>query len=414
VARIAVPRTRREVIMDGALDGIRVVEMGELIAAPFCARLFADYGADVIKVEPGTGDRARTWGPFPGDVTDAEKSGLYFFLNTNKRAVTLDADHDDGRAALHRLLRDADVFIHGMRPSLLAARGLDFDTLSRINPRLVMISVTPFGQTGPYAEWKAYDLNAFHLTAAGSRYLGRPGEPPLEPGTFIADFFGGYAGAAWGLAAVYGADAVGGGQHIDVSTAEVIAALFTGAQNIGGYAQDGVFEKRSGVGMRLGAPATIFPCKDGYVWMLALEPGQWKGLARAMGDPDWMQLEQFLDMYNRAQNVDAMNPLIREWTMEHTKQEIMDLCQANGCPTTAIYTVDEVANHPHLAERSFIATLEHPALGPMRAIGPPLRLTGSPGGPRRAAPMLGAHNDEVLGALARGDDVWRLTQPEAV
>lgn len=387
----------------GALDGMRVIEMGELIAGPFCARLFGDYGADVIKVEPPSGDAARRWGPFPHDEPAGEKSGLYFLLNTNKRGVTLDPDTPEGRALLHDLLRGADVFVHGMRPGQLRARGLDFDTLSRVNPRLVMISVTPFGQTGPYCEWNAYDLNAFHLTAAGSRYLGRPGEAPLEPGTFIADFFGAYAGAAWGLAAVFGVDTVGG-QHVDVSTAEVIAALFTGAQNIGGYAQDGVFEKRSGVGMRLGAPATIFPCKDGYVWMLALEPGQWKGLARAMGDPDWMQLEQFLDMYNRAQNVDAMNPLIAQWTMEHGKQEIMDLCQSNGCPTTAIYTVDEVANHPHLAARAFICEIDHPALGRVRDIGAPIRMPESPGGPRRPAPLLGEHNDEVFASLRRAGE----------
>ncbi len=394
--------------MTGALDGIRVVEIGEMVASPFCSRLFADYGADVIKVEPpGCGDRSRTWGPFPDDEPDPEKSGLFFFLNSNKRGVTLDVTRPEGRALLLDLLRTADVFVHGARPAQLRAWDLEYETLTAVNPQLVMISVTPFGQTGPYADWNAYDLNAFHLTAAGSRYLGRPDEPPLEPGTFTADFFGGYAGAAWGLAAVMGREIIGGGQHVDVSSAEVIAALFTGAQNIGGYAQDGVFETRSGVGLRLGAPATIFPCKDGYVWMLALEPGQWRGLARAMGDPDWMQLEQFLDMFNRAQNVDAMNPLIREWTMQHTKREIMDRCQENGCPTTAIFSVDEVASHPHLAAREFISTLQHPALGEMRDIGAPVRLPESPGGPRTAAPLLGQHNADVYGALP-GMDGTRL------
>lgn len=390
---------------DGALGDIRVVEMGEMVAAPFCGRLFADYGADVVKVEPPAyGDAARRWGPFPGDEPHPEKSGLYFFLNTNKRGVTLDIAKAEGRALFIELLRTADVFVHGARPAQLRAWNLEYDTLAAINPRLVMISVTPFGQTGPYRDWNAYDVNAFHLTAAGSRYLGRPGEPPLEPGTFSADFFGGYVAATWGLAAVTGRELIGGGQHVDVSCAEAIAALFTGAQNIGGYAQDGVFETRSGVGMRLGAPATIFPCKDGYVWMLALEAGQWRGLAKAMGDPDWMQLDQFLDMFNRAQNVDAMNPLIREWTMQHTKREIMDLCQANGCPSTAIFTVEEVAKHPHLAARQFINSIQHAVLGSMRDIGAPVRLPASPGGPRVAAPLLGEHNAEVYSALPGMDD----------
>jgi crotonobetainyl-CoA:carnitine CoA-transferase CaiB-like acyl-CoA transferase len=255
----------------------------------------------------------------------------------------------------------------------------------------------PFGQTGPYAEWNGYDLNAYPLSGASSRYCGRPGEPPLEHGTFAADFFGAAAAAAWGLAAVLGRARVGGGQHLDVSCAEAIAATFVGGQNIGGYAQDGVFERRTGVGMPLGAPATIIPCKDGYVWVLALEPGQWNGLAKVMGNPDWMQLEMFQDMYVRAQNADAIYPLIEAWTMEHSKWEIMERCQANGCPVTAVFTVAEAAEHPHLRERGYIVELEHPVLGRFRDLGAPFKLPASPGGPRVAAPLLGEHDAEVLG-----------------
>ncbi len=266
-------------------------------------------------------------------------------------------------------------------------------------PRHALISITPFGQTGPYSDWNGYDLNAYHLSGASSRYCGRPGEPPLEHGTFAADFFGAATAATWGLAAVYGRGSAGGGQHVDVSSAEAIAATFVGGQNIGGYAQDGVFERRTGVGMPLGAPATIVPCKDGYVWMLALEPGQWKGLARVMGDPDWMQLEMFQDMYNRAQNADAIYPLIQEWTMQHGKFEIMEKCQAAGCPVTAVFTVEEAAEHPHLKERGYIVELEHPVLGRLRGLGAPFKLPQSPGGPREPAPLLGQHNDEVYGTL---------------
>lgn len=385
--------------MPGPLHGVRVVELGQMVSAPFCAKVMADYGADVIKVEPPAGDVARSWGPFPGDAPDPEKSGLFFFLNTNKRGVTLDPAKPEGRTLLLDLLREADLFIENQRPQQMRAWGLDYGSISTLNPDLVMISITPFGQTGPYSEWNGYDINAFHLTASGHRYLGRPGQAPLEPGTFTADFFGAYAAAAWGLAALFGRELVGAGQHVDVSCAEVIAALFTGAENIGGYYQDGVFERRTGVGMPLGAPATILPCKDGYVWMLALEPGQWRGLARAMGDPDWAQLEMFLDMFTRAQNAEAMYPLITEWTMQHTKQEIMDLCQANGCPTTAVYNVQEVAEHPHLRERGFIRELEHPVLGKVKDIGPPIRLGEGTAGPVLPAPLLGQHNREVYGGL---------------
>lgn len=392
-----------------ALAGIRVVELGQMVSAPYCAKLFADFGADVIKVEAPmstglAGDLSRHWGPFPNDVPHLEKSGTYFFLNTNKRSVTLDVTKPKGREILRQLLAKADVLIENQHPQQMREWGLDFVSLQKINPRLVMISITPFGQSGPYCDWKGYDLNAYHLSGASHRYCGRPGEAPLEHGTFAADYFGAVSAATWGLAAVYGRALVaqsggGGGQQLDISCAETIAAAFVGGQNIGGYAQDGKFEHRTGVGMPLGAPATIVPCKDGYVWMLALEPGQWNGLAKVMGNPEWMQLDLFQDMYARAQNADAIYPMLQEWTMEHTKQEIMDLCQANGCPVTAVYNVAEAAAHEHLKVREYLVKLKHPQLGEITALGAPFKLPKSPGGPKRAAPQLGEHNAQVYGEL---------------
>lgn len=380
----------------GVLEGVYVVELGQAVSAPFCAKLLADYGAEVIKVElPGDGDVARSWGPFPGDEPHPEKSGLFFSLNTNKRGVTLDPGTEQGREQLLRLLARADVFIENNPPAQMREWGLDYASLCALYPELLMISVTPFGQTGPYADWKACDLNAFHLSGAGNRYCGRPDEAPLEHGTFSADYFGGYVAATWGIASLF-AEGENRAEHIDVSCAEAIAALFVGAQNIGGYAQDGVFDKRTGIGLPLAAPATILPCKDGYVWMIALEVGQWHGLVRAMGNPDWAEPEMFDDMTVRAQNADFIYPMIVEWTKELTKQEIMDLCQTNGVPSTAVYTVKDVAELPHLAERQFFRELEHPLMGPVKTLGAPVLLPESPAGPRRAAPLLGEHNDEIL------------------
>jgi len=385
----------------GALEGIRVLELGKGVSAPFCAKLFADYGADVIKVESPQGDVSRGWGPFPSDRPGPERSGLFFFLNTNKRGVTLDVSTPEDRDRFLKLVTWADVLIENNPPHSMRRWGLDYGTLSRLNPDLVMISITPFGQTGPYAEWKACDLNAYHLTGSGSRYCGRPGEPPLEQGTFSADFFGAYTAAAWGLSAVHGRARAGGGQHLDVSCAEAIAALFVGCQNIGAYAQEGVFERRTGIGMALGAPATILPARDGHVWVMALESGQWNGLRRVMGDPEWARLEMFQDMFVRAQNADMIYSLLEQWTVEHSKQEIMDLCQANGCPTTALFTVDEIATHPHLEERGYFVNVNHPELGAVRTMNAPVRLPASPGGPHEAAPLLGEHNAEVFDAIDR-------------
>ncbi|MBW2189914.1 MAG: CoA transferase, partial [Deltaproteobacteria bacterium] len=255
----------------GALQGYKVIDFGQMVSAPFCAKLFSDFGADVIKVESLEGDAARQTGPFPNDEPHLEKSGLFFINNTNKRGVTCDVSTEEGRALFLRLVETADILIENNLPAQMKAWGLTYDVLAEANPNLVAISITPFGQTGPYSGWNGYDLNAYHLSGASSRYCGRPGEAPLEHGTFAADYFGGVTAASWGLAAAYGRAVVGSGQQIDVSCAEAIAAAFVGGQNIGGFAQDGKFDKRTGIGMPLGAPATIIPCQDGHVWMLALE-----------------------------------------------------------------------------------------------------------------------------------------------
>ena len=381
----------------GALEGIRVIELGQAVSGPYCAKLFADFGADVIKIEsPNGGDIARGWGPFPADQPDPEKSGLFHFLNTNKRSLTLDVTEASGREEFLQLVAEADVLIENQRPRDMREWRLDWPELKGVNPELVMISITPFGQTGPYADWEGCDLNAYHLTGASSRYCGRPDEMPLEHGTFAADFFGAVSAAAWGLAATLGRGIVGGGQQVDVSCAEAIAAAFVGGQNIGGYAQDGVFDKRTGIGMPLAAPASIMPCKDGHVWMLTLESGQWNGLREVMGDPEWMRLDIFQDMFARGENADFIYSMIQEWTTEHGKMEIMDRCQAAGCPITAVFTVGEAAEHPHLKERDYIIDLEHEKLGRFKTLGAPFKLSETPGGPERAAPTLGEHNDEIL------------------
>lgn len=384
----------------GALAGIKVVEFGQVVSAPYCAKLFSDFGADVIKVELPAGDAARRMGPFPGDVPNPEKSGLFFINNTNKRGVTCDVASDAGRALFLRMLEWADILIENNLPRQMQKWGLDFETLHAANPRLVVISITPFGQTGPYSAWNGIDLNAYHLSGASNRYCGRPGEAPLEHGTFSADYFGAVTAATWGMGACFGREQVGGGQQVDVSCAEAIAATFVGGQNIGGYAQDGIFDKRTGVGMPQGAPATIVPCRDGHVWMLALEPGQWNGLRKVMGNPEWADLDLFQDMRARAENADLIYPFIQEWAMQHDKMEIMEKCQAAGCPITAVFTIAEAAEHPHLAARDYFVDIEHPQLGVVKNLGVPFKLPACPGGPNSPAPLLGQHNDEVYRDIA--------------
>ena len=160
---------------EGALAELRIVELGDGVSAPFCARLFADYGADVIKIEaPQAGDVSRQWGPFARDEPDLERSGSFFFLNSAKRSIRLDLDSPEDRERLRSLLRGADLFIENQRPARMREWGLDPARVAQLNPELVMISITPYGQSGPYADWNGYDLNAYHLSGASSRYCGLP------------------------------------------------------------------------------------------------------------------------------------------------------------------------------------------------------------------------------------------------
>ncbi len=382
------------------LEGLTVIELGDRVAAPYCGRLFAESGARVIKVESPAGDVTRRWGPFKGDKPDPERSGLFHFLNAEKESVVLELESESGRRQLRDLAAGADILIEGQAPGFLARLDLDYESLARDNANLVMLSLTPFGQTGPYRDWKGYDHNAYHLSGSGHRYCGRPGQAPLEQGTFLADFYAAIAGAAWALAAAFGRDVAGGGQHLDLATSELLAATMVGGWNVPGYRRHGFINSRTGIGLS-GAPASILHCSDGHAWVFALEPGQWKGLAKVMGDPDWMQLEIFDDVWKRGAERDVVYPLIEEWTRQRSKWEVMELCQAAGSPSTAVMTVEEFAKHPHIVGRGFIRSTggeEGGSVGeePMPDLGAPFRPSKGRIGLVRRAPRLGEHTSAAL------------------
>lgn len=379
------------------LEELTVLELGDRIAAPYCGRLFAESGARVVKIETPAGDVARRWGPFEGGRTDPERSGLFHFLNAEKQSVVLDLESESDRRAFLDLVATADLLIESQPPGMLAGLGLDYETLAERNPELVQLALTPFGQTGPYRDWKAYDHNAYHLSGTGHRYCGRPDDAPLEQGTFLADFYGATAGAAWSLGAVLGRERAGGGQLLDLSTAELLATTMVGGWNVPGYRRHGYVNKRTGIGLS-GAPASILPCADGHAWIFAIEPGQWTGLAKVMGDPEWMHLEVFDDLWKRGLERDIVYPLIEEWTRERSKWEVMERCQAEGSPSTAVMTVAEFAAHPHVVGRGFIGRTETADGRTMPNLGAPFRPSKGRIGLERGAPRLGEHTRIVLAA----------------
>jgi len=258
------------------LDGIRVLELGELASAALAGKMLADLGADVVKIEHTGGDRARSRGPFPGGVPQPEKSGTFLALNTSKRGVELDLGDEAGQRAFHRLLSHTDILIHDFAPPRAAGFGIEFESLRKLQSSLVMTSITPFGSTGPYRDYRAEEITLVHgggwaFLCPGA--LEQPDAPPLKPFGHQAHFQAGLAGAMATLAAFYRASRTGDGEHIDLSTQSYVATILE--QALPYYTYPGVVATR--LGQRGLNPWGIYACRDGLIFVATIEQDQWSG-----------------------------------------------------------------------------------------------------------------------------------------
>ena len=382
-------------MVENALAGIRVLDLGWGIAAPYCAKMLADYGAEVIKVEPLQGDPVRLYGPFPDDDPHPEKSGLFFHLNTNKLGVTLDLEHDGaGVAVLRKLVNRADAVIENWTPGFLASLGLPYQELQRTNPRLVQTSVTPFGQWGPYRDWQATEMVVF---AMSSRMYGH-GQPDREPLRYAPDvisFQAGASAAAATIAALWGAEAHGKGQWIDLSILEALAGNVDCRITVASYAGAAVGrEWRAGDYLR-GA----YPCKDGFILFGSGADRYFRRLCRAMGRPDLLEDPRWFTPEARPGHKDEFDAELLPWLLEKTRDEIFHLCEAERVMCAPVVTIDEVYKDPQLVFRSYFQDVAHPAVGEVKLPGAPFIMTESPWAIRRPAPLLGEHNHQVYGDL---------------
>lgn len=384
--------------MAGALSGLKVVELGEMVSAPYAAKLMADMGAEVIKIErPGAGDRARTRGPFPAGQADPEKSGLYLYLNTNKLGVTLDVARAEGFELLERLVDGADVLIHNVAPPDMDRIGLNFERMRRRNPRLVMTSITPWGLSGPKRDWRAEDLTLW--SAGGICYINgggaeHPEMPPLKTFGQQAGFQGGVHGAVAAMGAVFAAGRDGEGQHVDVSIYESLASIM-----------ELFFEYWPYMGMvasRLGQkpiqPLEVMECRDGYIYVCCVEEHQWRNFVELMDSPEWAGEEIFSDRLKRGVNWDALKVFLGEWVREQSVLDLYRKAQAKRVPFAPVSTMGDLLNSEHLKARGFFVEIAQPVAGTHKYPGAPLKYHRTPWEIRRPAPTLGQHNDEVFGA----------------
>jgi crotonobetainyl-CoA:carnitine CoA-transferase CaiB-like acyl-CoA transferase len=377
------------------LGAIRIVECGQGVSAAFGAKMLADLGAEVIKVEPPGGDLTRRRGPFPNDQPDPEKSGLFIYLNTNKRGVTADLSKPEGRELLGPLLEKADILIHNVPPYERVHQGLDSAQLCAKYPGLIVASISMYGDRGPRANWRGYELNASN--AGGWAYLSPgaspyPELPPLKPFGAQCDFQGGAHAALTSLAAMRHKLRMGKGQAIDVSEQEAIAAMLE--MNFMHWTYSG--RETSRLGSRALGPWFLADCEDGKIFVLAVEEHQWQSLVKLMGNPEWASEDIFKDRMSRAQNMDALKALMTEWIASWKVTDLYKAAQEARIPFAPVNTMQQMYESDHLQERKYFVQFDQPGVGKLTLPGAPSQYGKIKWALRRPAPRLGEQNEEVF------------------
>lgn len=383
-----------EQVDKGPLSGIRVIDIGTMVAGPVAATLLGDLGAEVIKVEqPGSGDTLRHLGPL-GETGD----GLWWNVEgRNKKSITLNLRQAEGQRILKELVKHADVVVENFRPGALAGWGLSWQDLEQVNPRLVMLSVSGFGQTGPYATRAGYDRVAL-ATGGALQISGYPDRPPVRPGTAVADYQAALFGAYGIMVALYNRDVSGGkGQQIDLSLYE---SVFRFTEDlVTAYDKLGVKRERTGNIHPAGAPCDHFEAADGrYIAFSVSSDRMYRRMCAAM--PELLDDERFATFANARANVEELNRVVAVWIKSLPVTELSDILDKEGLAYSFIYSIEEIVADPQYQSRGSIVTVENPRLGPLKMPAPQPRFSGTPAPPMQAAPALGADTDDVLREVA--------------
>lgn len=381
------------------LADLKVLDLTWHVAGPYCTKLLADYGADVIKVErPGLGDPARAYGPFPDDDPHLERSGMFLHLNANKRSVTVDLKSEDGRLIVKELARWADIVVESFSPGKLTSLDLDYNDLKAVNPQIIMCSVTSFGQVGPYANWKATEFTISSM-AGLNLITGVPEMHPLKSADHLQEYQGGSMASFAIMAAVMQRNRNGRGQHIDISIHEVANDSADRRHTLlTGYAYSGRIAAREGSLSRI-LPMGIYPCADGYIFIVASPTARWPRFMEMVGRSDLINEPELQDseFWGSEAAAELVASLFYPWVLERTKQEVMEAGQAAKVPVTPVNSTLEVLADAHLNARGYFVEAEHPDAGSLPYTGPSVRKLGEGWQLRCTAPRLGQHNQEVFG-----------------
>ena len=366
-----------------ALAGLRILELTQVMAGPFCGQVLADMGADVVKVEPPEGDSTR----------ESLGTAAFLAVNRNKRSIALDLKTPEHQAVLHRLVTEADVLLENHRPGVAARLGADWETLCELNPRLIYASVSGFGQTGPYAQRPGYDLIAQGLSGVMS-VTGEPGGDPVKCGIPISDLSAGLFCAIAILSAVVARERTGRGQRIDTSLFE--AALALSIWETAELWGTGRAPQPLGSAHRLSAPYQALRTADGYITVGANNQRLWTRLCEAIGRPELTADERFATNDVRMANREALEAELESTLAARSTDDWVAVLSEAGVPCGPIHDYRQVFDDPHTQAREMEVRIDHPVEGPMSALGIPVKLSETPGAVRRPAPLLGEHSEEIL------------------
>jgi len=388
-----------------ALDDVVVVDLTHHIAGPYATKLLADFGADVIKIERPEGDIARRFGPFMGDEPHIEKSGLFFFLNTNKRSVVLDLRTDAGKTALEALIRRADLVVESFRPGVMADLGFSWERVHELNPKASMVSISNFGQDGPYRDYRLTELVLYGF--AGEMYsMGETSREPVKMAGTAALFESGSSIAAALMGLLWSNKRNGEGQYADIALTEThFGGVDRRHATAIGYQYSGRKTLRT-AGAGSGMPQGIYPCADGYVDFTnaALRPDR---ILDMLNYPDWATDPKYQDPMARlnAELIDEWNAHFIAWCLERTKREIWAEARRAKVMCGPLFSMQDLYEDDHFRDRGFWTKVEHPVMGEVEMPGRPLIMQEGGWKIRRPAPLLGEHTEEVLREAGLSDDV---------
>ncbi|MGE0827536.1 MAG: CaiB/BaiF CoA transferase family protein [Candidatus Binatia bacterium] len=379
----------------GPLAGIRVIETGVLLAGPFCARLLADFGAEVIKVEaPGIGDPMRT----TGQALEDGKSLWWPNIARNKKCITLNLRVAEGQEMLRRLIAQADVLIENFRPGTFEEWGLGYETLRQIQPGLVFVRVSGYGQTGPYRHKPGFAAVAEAF--GGLRHVvGFPDRPPARVGISLGDSLAGMFSAFGVMTALYHRDVNGGqGQVIDTALYEAVFALLEGT--LTEYDRTGFIRTRTGTTLPGFAPSNLYPCKNGqWVVIAANTDNLFKRLCAVMQREDLLTDPRFVGQVVRGQHREVIDGIVAAWTQDQDLATVLARLEEATIPVGPVYSIADIVNDPHFQARDMLLSVHDRLLGEIRMPGVVPKLSETPGEVRFTGPTLGEHNDEVYGSL---------------